>query len=159
MREFFFRRFGAGQPEVVKERERIYLLGMPNSAGEAFPPRCNIQDKFDTLEEERENLLDMCPVDKQDTYDEGKETTLVRILLRTLPQEYDPSVKACHDLVRIRKASLEGQISAISNLEDNVRKNYSVDWLPNYDEFRAELISAWRLMERRRKEAGKSQKG
>jgi hypothetical protein len=81
MREFFFRRFGAGQPEVVKERERIYLLGMPNSAGEAFPPRCNIQDKFDTLEEERENLLDMCPVDKQDTYDEGKEITLVRIIL------------------------------------------------------------------------------
>ena len=29
MREFFFKRFGAGQPEVVKERERIYLLGMP----------------------------------------------------------------------------------------------------------------------------------
>jgi hypothetical protein len=61
--------------------------------------------------------------------------------------------------VRIRKASLEGQISAISNLEDNVRKNHSVDWLPQYDEFRAELISAWRLMEGRRNEAGKSQKG
>ena len=67
MREFFFRRFGAGQPEVVKEREMIYLLGMPNSAGEAFPPRCNMEDKLDTLEEEREYLLDMCPVDKQDT--------------------------------------------------------------------------------------------
>jgi hypothetical protein len=26
MREFFFRRFGAGQPEVVKERERVYLI-------------------------------------------------------------------------------------------------------------------------------------
>ena len=138
MREFFFRRFGAGQPEVVKERERVYLFGMPNSAGEAFPPRCNMEDKLDTLEEEREYLLDMCPVDKQDTYDEGKETTLVRILLRTLPQEYDPSVKACHDLVRIRKAGLEGQISEISNLEDNVRKNYSVDWLPKYDEFRGQ---------------------
>ncbi len=86
MREFFFRRFGAGQPEVVKERERVYLLGLPNSSGEAFPPRCNMEDKLDSLEEEREYLLDLCPVDKQDQYEEGKETTLVRILLRTLPK-------------------------------------------------------------------------
>ncbi len=88
MREFFFRRFGAGQPEVVKERERIYLLGMPNSAGEAFPPRCNIEDKLDALEAKRAFLLDLCPLDKQDTYDEGKESTLVRILLKTLPKEF-----------------------------------------------------------------------
>jgi hypothetical protein len=76
MREFFFRRFGAGQPEVVKERERVYLLGLPNSSGEPFPPRCNMEDKLDSLEEEREYLLDLCPVDKQDQYEEGKETTL-----------------------------------------------------------------------------------
>ena len=38
MREFFFRRFGAGHPEVVKERERIYLLGMPGPSGVVFPP-------------------------------------------------------------------------------------------------------------------------
>jgi hypothetical protein len=64
MREFFFRRFGAGQLEVVKERERDYLLGFPNSSGEAFPPRCNMEDKLDSLGEEREYLLDLCPVDK-----------------------------------------------------------------------------------------------
>ena len=29
MRDFFFRRFGAGQPEVVQDRVRLYLLGMP----------------------------------------------------------------------------------------------------------------------------------
>ena len=159
MREFFFRRFGAGQPEVVKERERVYLLGLPNSSGEPFPPRCNMEDKLDSLEEEREYLLDLCPVDKQDQYEEGKETTLVRILLRTLPKEYDASVKAVQDLVRLRKASAEGQVGFITNLEDNVKKNYSSDWLPNYDELRAELIAAWRLMERRRKEDGKIQKG
>jgi hypothetical protein len=158
MREFFFRRFGAGQPEVVEEREMIYLLGLPNSSGEPFPPRCNMEDKLDSLEEEREYLLDMCPADDQDTYEEGKETTLVLILLRTLPNEYDASVKALHDLVRLRKASAEGQVNLITNLEDNVKKNYSVDWLPRYDELRTELICAWRLMERRRKEEGKHQK-
>ncbi len=61
MREFFFRRFGAGQPEVVKERERVYLLGLPNSSGERFPLRRNIEDKLNSLEEEREYLLDLCP--------------------------------------------------------------------------------------------------
>jgi hypothetical protein len=69
MREFLFRRFGAGQPEDVKERERVYLLGLPNNSGEeAFPPRCNMEDKLDALEEKREYLLDMCPLDKRDTY-------------------------------------------------------------------------------------------
>ena len=97
-----------------------------------------MEDKLDSLEEEREYLLDLCPVDKQDQYEEGKETTLVRILLRTLPKEYDASVKAVQDLVRLRKASVEGQVGYITNLE---------------------VIVAWRLMERRRKEDGKSQKG
>jgi hypothetical protein len=89
MREYFFRRFGAGQPEKVKERERVYLLGMPGPTGEAFPSRCNMKEKLDSLETKRDFLLDMCPKDKHDTYDAGKETTLVRILQQTLPKEYD----------------------------------------------------------------------
>jgi hypothetical protein len=131
---------------------------MPNSAGEAFSPRCNIEDKLDSLEEVREFLLDMCPLENQDSYDAGKESTLVRILLRTLPSEYDMAVKAVQDLVRLRKASVEGQVGSITNLEDNVRKNYSADWLSKYDELRSELIATWRLMERRREEQGKNQK-
>ncbi len=78
MREFFFRRFGAGQPKLAKERERIYLLGMPGPTDEVFPPRCNMEEKLDSLETERDFLLDMCPKEKHDTYDPGKETTLVR---------------------------------------------------------------------------------
>jgi hypothetical protein len=158
MREFFFRRFGAGQPEVVKERERIYLLGMPGPTGEVFPPRINMEDKLDSLETERDYLLDMCPKDKHDTYDPGKETTLVRILQATLPKEYDPAQKTVMDLVRIRKMSELGALDSITNLEDNVRKNYSVDWLPPYAELRTELINAYQLMERRRSEAGANQK-
>ena len=37
MRHTFFVRFGAGQPEALREREEKYRLGMPNSSGEAFP--------------------------------------------------------------------------------------------------------------------------
>jgi hypothetical protein len=38
MRDFFFRRFGAGQPELIQERVRLYLMGMPDHNGAAFPP-------------------------------------------------------------------------------------------------------------------------
>jgi hypothetical protein len=159
MREFLFRRFGAGQPESVAERETAYLAGMPNSNGEVFPPRCNMEDKLNALEKEREYLLDMCPTDKQDTYDNGKESTLVRIILANLPEEYDGAVKECRSLLRIRKANESGTLNTISNIEDNVRKNYSVDWLPEYSELRVELLNSFYLQERRRKQSGKIHKG
>jgi hypothetical protein len=158
MREFFFRRFGAGQPELVKKREIIYLTGMPNSNGEVFPPRCNMVDKLNALEKEREFLMDMCPKDKQDSYNNGKESMLVRILLATLPKEYDCAVKECRSLVRFRKASSERTLDSISNLEDNVRRNYSEDWLPNYMELRTELVNEYHLAERRRTEDGMKHK-
>ena len=50
MRKFFFDRFGAGQPEVLAERAKHYLLGMPDKDGEVFPPRCNMENKLDRLE-------------------------------------------------------------------------------------------------------------
>jgi hypothetical protein len=62
------------------------------------------------------------------------------------------------DLVRIRKMREMGSLDAITNLEDNVRKNYSVDWHLPYVELRTELINAYQLMERRRLEAGAIQK-
>ena len=116
MREHFFTRFGAGQPEVLKERERVYLEGMPDANGVAFPPRVNMEEKLDTLEAEREYLLDMCPNDKRDGYEEGKETTLTRIVLRTYPAEYDPAVKSVQDMVRFRKAGESGEMAKITNL-------------------------------------------
>ena len=134
MRHAFFLRFGAGQPEALTSREEQYRLGMPNSSGEAFPPLVNMEDKLDELEAEREWLLDMCPKDKVSTYEEGKETFLVRTIIRYLPKEYDVAVKEVRSLVRIRKAGDAGTISKISNLEDISRINYSEDWLPPYDE-------------------------
>jgi hypothetical protein len=118
-----------------------------------------MEDKLNALEKEREYLLDMCPKDKQDTYDNGKETTLVRLILANLPEEYDGAVKECRSLLRFRKASAEGKLDSITNLEDNVRKNYSVDWLPEYSELRKELLNSFFLQERRRKQSGKQHKG
>jgi hypothetical protein len=52
-----------------------------------------MEDKLDQLETEREWLIDMCPKDKLASYDEGKESTMVRMIIRYLPKEYDMSVK------------------------------------------------------------------
>ena len=114
---------------------------------------------IDELEAEREWLLDMCPKDKQATYDEGKESTLVRIILRFLPKEYDAAVKEVRSLVRFRKAGAAGTLDKISNLENITRINYSEDWLPPYDELRRELIATWKQIEIKRKEQGKHPRG
>ncbi len=87
-----FRRFGAGQSEVLQERVRLYLLEILDTNGVAFPPRVDIEAKLDALEEEREYLLDMCPAELRDTYEDGKEETLIRLLMRHLPAEYDGAV-------------------------------------------------------------------
>ncbi len=73
-----------------------------------------METKLDKLETEREFLLEMCPKDKRDTYDTGKECTLVRILLRTLPAEYDPAVKSVRDLTKFRKYGLLGDLTQIT---------------------------------------------
>jgi hypothetical protein len=65
------------------------------------------------------------------------------LIIRLLPKEYDAAVKSVRDLVRFRKAGEEGTMGTITNLEDVSRINYSEDWLPPYDELRAELISTW----------------
>ena len=126
MRKFFFDRFGAGQPEVLAEKAKIYLLGMPDKDGEVFPPRINMENKLDKLETEREFLVEMCPKDKRDTYDTGKESTLVRILLRTLPAEYDQAVKSVRDLTKLRKYGAMGDMTLITNKEDNTPTNLSL---------------------------------
>jgi hypothetical protein len=69
MRKHFFERFGSGQSQVLQERVRKYLLGMPDKHGVAFAPRVNMPDKLDQLEEERNYLLRMCPKDKHKDYE------------------------------------------------------------------------------------------
>jgi hypothetical protein len=158
MRDFLFRRFGAGQPEVLEERVRHYHLGMPDKSGEAFPPRCDMEAKLDALEAEREYLIEMCPKERRNDYEDGKETTLVRIILRHRPKEYDAAIKTVMDLHRFRLFGREGDVSKITNLEDNSRVNYNTDWLPRYDELRAEMLASYQLQKRRREEDNKGTK-
>jgi hypothetical protein len=159
MRDFFFRRFGASQPEKVQKREEFYLAGMPNANGEVFPPRCHMEDKLNALEKEREFLLDLCPKDMRESYESGKETTMVRMILKHIPKEYDACIKTCRGFIRMRKAGTEGNLAGITNLEDHVRMNYCEDWLPDYTELRTELVNEFHLHERRRAEENQKHKG
>ncbi len=152
IRDFLFKRFGAGQPEVLEARLAHCLKGMPDpKTGELFPPRCVMEDKLDALEKEREFLVDMCPKVKRDTYEDGKLTTLVRLILRKLPKEHDSAVKTVRDPHRFRTYGKDNNtIGKITNLEDSSRRNYETEWLPNYEELRAELIASYNLQKRRR---------
>ncbi len=94
----------------------------------------------------------MCPRDKREDYEDGKETTLMRMIIRKLPKEYDVAVNRVRDLHRFRAYGKEGDISKITNLEDNTRRNYETEWLPRYLELREELINAYNLAKRRRDE-------
>jgi hypothetical protein len=67
----------------------------------------------------------MCPKDKRDTYEDAKEYTLVRILLRTLPVEYDSAMKSVRDLMKLRKYGTMGDFSTITNKKDHTRMNFA----------------------------------
>ena len=149
MRKHMFERFGSGQPSVLQERVRKYLLGMPDKNGVAFHPRVNMPDKLAQLEQERDYLLRMCPKEKHKDYDEGKETTLVRLILNTLPAEYDDAVQNVRNLMRIREMIKSGDMESITNLDDAVKINYDTSWLPPYKELRVGLVNAWTNKKRR----------
>jgi hypothetical protein len=128
IRKHFFERFGSGQPDVLVERVRKYMLAMPDSNGVAFPHRVNMVDKLNQLEEERNYLLRMCPKEKHKDYDEGKESTLVRNSLHHLPAEYDDAVHHVRNLMKIREMIKDGDASSITNLDDAVKINYDTSW-------------------------------
>jgi hypothetical protein len=97
-------------------------------------------------------LRSFYPQDKRESYEDGKETTLTRLIIRKLPKEYDVAVNRVRDLHRFRAYGKEGDIASITNLEDNTRRNYETEWLPRYLELREELINAYNLAKRRRDE-------
>jgi hypothetical protein len=98
-----------------------------------------------------------CPKDKHKDYDEGKETTLVRLILNTLPAEYDNAVHHVRNLMAIREMVKGGDIDSITNLDDAVKINYDTSWLPPYKELRVGLINSW-LSKKRRWDEEKSSK-
>jgi hypothetical protein len=135
---------------VLQERVRKYLLCMPNAQGVAFPHKCNMKDKLDDLEEERDYLLRMCLKSMHKNYEEGKETTLVRNIINCLPAEYDDAVQNVRNIMKIREMMKNGNINSLTNIiDDAIKINYDTSWLPPYAELRVGLVNAWLKLQRR----------
>jgi hypothetical protein len=73
----------------------------------------------------------------------------VRLILNTLPAEYDGAVHHVRNLMVIRNMVKGGDIDSITNLDDAVKINYDTSWLPPYKELRVGLVNAWLSKKRR----------
>jgi hypothetical protein len=69
--------------------------------------------------------------------------------LNNLPAEYDNAVYHVRNLMAIREMVKGGDIESITNLDDAVKINYDISWLPPYKELRVGLINAWLSKKRR----------
>ena len=106
-------------------------------------PDVNMEDKLNELEAERDWLWNACPVDKRESFEPASEGRLVRIVMNHVPKNYDDAVERAKAAVKLRKM-LAGTIDKThTTLEDLLERNFNSDWLPSYDEVRAELIAQY----------------
>ena len=160
LRSHLTKQFG-GAGEDVQARQDHYEAGMPKSKGGlAFPPNVNVPNKLRELEAERVALWKMCPPSKRDEYEYGKQTTLVKIVLRHLrTSEYSECIKSLLQEIKIRReiqASLPvfneetGRLelpekkNIQQSTEDWDYRNYNQDWLPSWDDLKSKLTSVWK---------------
>ena len=155
LRSHLFKQFG-GAGEDIQVRQERFEAGMPaNAGGIPFPNGVNMINKLRELEAERVALYKLCPSDRRKDYEWGKETTLVKIVLRHLrPTVYSTCVKALVADVKLKmdvKASIPvwndllGEYavpdSAGHNTEDWDYRNYHEDWLPKWSDLKSKLVS------------------
>lgn len=161
LKSHLHKQFG-GAGDDIRAREENLEAGLPEAKGAvAFPPGVNMENKLRTLQAERIALLKMCSQDKRSTYEYGKESKLVKIVLRHLRQtEYRECVDKLLQEVKIRK-EFESKLpvlnqetgvlelpeagSAISLSEDWDFRNFSDDWLPNWMELKSKLVSHYKV--------------
>ena len=158
LRSHLFKQFG-GAGEDIQVRQERFEAGMPaNAGGIPFPNGVNMINKLRELEAERVALYKLCPSDRRKDYEWGKETTLVKIVLRHLrPTVYSTCVKALVADVKLKmdvKASIPvwndllGEYavpdSAGHNTEDWDYRNYHEDWLPKWSDLKSKLVSEFK---------------
>ena len=145
IRNHLYTRFGGGQPEVLNERVRLYLLGMPRSAGKpAMPEDVNMEEKLNELEAERQWFWDACPPNQRNTYDPASENRLTRVVMEHVPRNYDAAVERVKTMVKYRKMAA-GEIDPNYNhLQRQIDQNFNSDWLPKYVDLRMELVDQWK---------------
>ena len=160
MRAHLVKQFG-GAGDDVRAREQRYSDGMPKSKNQpAFPANVNMEDKLRELQAERIDLWKMCVPSKRDAYEYGKESTLVKLVLKHLRNtKYDEAIEKLLSEIKIRQ-QLKAMMpvfdpgtgtfvlpdpAAAANTDDWEYRNYSDDWLPSWLELKSKLISEYKL--------------
>ena len=159
LRHHLLKQFG-GAGEDIQARQERFEAGMPaNAGGIAFPSGTVIPDKLRELESERVALWKLCPAGRRADYEWGKETTLVKIVMRHLrPTPYNEHIKALLSEIKLRlefKANMPvwnastGVYDAapdvsVKTTEDWDYRNYHDDWLPTWESLKSKLVSVYK---------------
>ena len=154
------KQFG-GAGEDIRAREEHFEAGMPDvKGGDAFPSGVQMENKLRTLQAERIALMKLCMKDKRNSYEYGKESKLVKIVLRHLRNtEYRECVDKLLQEVKMRK-EFESKLPVVNTdtgrlelpsgqktvaiSEDWDFRNFSDDWLPGWIELKSKLISHYK---------------
>ena len=160
LRKTLLKQFG-GAGDDVRAREERYEAGMPEYAGApVFPKNVNMENKLRTLYAERSKLLKLCKPSLRAAYEVGKETRLVKIVIRFLRgTEYQEVVEKLLQEVKMRqefKAQLPvrnpstGELEMPPAVEGDVLtddwdfRNFSDEWLPSWAALKSKLVSYWK---------------
>ena len=160
LRSLLHKQFG-GSGDDVRSREKRYELGMPESKGlPAFPVGVNIEDKLRSLHAECVALKKICKASLRDGYLYGKKTKLVQIVMHCLENtEYQKDIDDLLQEVKLKKNLMARLpvINAATGLfelppavdqqqvtDDWDYRNYSDDWLPEWEALKSKLVSSYK---------------
>jgi hypothetical protein len=160
LRDHIHKHFG-GAGDDVRAREEQYADGMPAAAGlPGFPEGVNMEDKLRVLQGERIALWKMCKPSKRKEYEYGKESKLVKIVLKGLRNsEYQESIDSLLQEIKMKRNFdsrlpviniLSGLLELPTQIEENTinddwdYRNYSDDWLPSWEDLKSKLISVFK---------------
>jgi hypothetical protein len=154
-RKHLKKQFG-GSSEDVKFREKVFEAGMPvKGCEQPFPKGIDIEAKLRELHAEWIKLKEICPEEDRASYEYGKESTLVKIIMKHLQHtEYARSVKDLlleiklqRQLVRaVRNNEVDNGNQSDDDIEDWEYRNYKDGWVPSYKRLHAKLTSQYKEM-------------
>ena len=152
-RKHLLKHFG-GASEDVKFRERRFEQGMPKHAGaQPFPKGIDIEAKMRQLRQESMALRKMCPAENRDTYEYGKEKTLVKIIMKHIQvTEYKHPLKELMLEMKLermvnRRANAGANQAVVdddADVDDWEYRNYKDDWVPSFERLRLKLMSYYK---------------
>ena len=139
------KKYGNARAVNLKTRQQLYDLGMPpvdskmKPTGPAFLAKSNIIEKLQELEDEKNELFEICPEKHRATYKYGMESHLVRVVTDNLHHSYNEVARSVETLHRIRSAGgLDGEQRV-----DIHEHSFSDDHLPPWGELKDALIEKY----------------